>query len=452
MPPGTSAGWMLRLTDLLGARPDEAQEEHLQRLVDGGVREDADLDFKQDHYGNSNQDRRKLAGDIAAMANDRGGLIIVGLREESDAAVELTPVELVDGEEGRIRQIAAGNIAPHVNLDVYVVAAADDPTRGYYLLIVPSSTLRPHAVRYDRNLRYPRRDGSTTRWLGEAEVADAYRDRFALATSQADRIDQVMGDGLRAMDLTDAAFVTVAVVPTSAGSMPIDLARVSAVEQWARALGPPNWFDGFFHGETPPAAAVGAHRVALSTSHGRDRPPSWQYAELYDDGSGFACRRLSDPRRTMSGDHPGVWILNEELLWELGRCLHLLGRHAAGNCGAWGDGLLEARVVGQDMRLAYQHWMSGFGFPEAVQGGQVLQGASSRHTVLVEAIAAVSQALSAATRLVATDVFHAFGSPEVRQITADGALRAGYLGGSSDLQAWAEQHGIQLSDEPVAGE
>jgi len=67
-------------------------------------------------------------------------------------------------------------------------------------------------------------------------------------------------------------------------------------------------------------------------------------------------------------------------------------------------------------------------------------------------VATVGSALSAATRLVATDLFHAFGSPEVRQIAGDGALRARYLGGDGELRAWAEQHGIAVSDETVAGE
>jgi hypothetical protein len=43
MPPETPAGWTLRLIDLLGAPLRETAEEHLS-----GVREDADLDFKQD--------------------------------------------------------------------------------------------------------------------------------------------------------------------------------------------------------------------------------------------------------------------------------------------------------------------------------------------------------------------------------------------------------------------
>jgi hypothetical protein len=438
-----SPGWALRLVDVLGAQLEEVEEEHLARLVDGAVREDADVDFKQERYGNSDSEKRELAGDIAAMANDRGGLIVVGVRDENDVAVELTPVELVDGEEARIRQIAAGNIAPHVAFAVRVVHAHADPATGYYLLIVPPSTVRPHAVRQDRNLRYPRRDGTTTRWLSEAEVADAYRDRFSVATSQTARVESVMEEGLGAMDLTEHAFVAVALVPTSAGSMSIDARRVAAVENWAKDLGAPNFFDGFFLAS--PAAGVRAHRVALTTIYERDQPPRSQYAELYDDGAGFACFQLTDPRDPRH-EYTEIWVLDERLLWLLGCCLHLLGRHAVQNCGGWGDALVEARVIGKDMQLAYILQMGPAALPRAVEPTRTINEAVSRHSVVVEAIARVGQALSAATRLVAMDLFHAFGSPEVRQITAQGALRYRSLGGNGELRRWAEDRGIDLSE------
>jgi len=41
-------------------------------LVDGVEQEHADLDFKQAYYGTSDQVRRKLAGDIGALADQFG--------------------------------------------------------------------------------------------------------------------------------------------------------------------------------------------------------------------------------------------------------------------------------------------------------------------------------------------------------------------------------------------
>src|SRR5207244_11747967 len=89
--------------------------------------------------------------------------------------------------------------------------------------------------------------------------------------------------------------------------------------------------------------------------------------------------------------------------------------------------------------------------PAAVQGGRPLAVAESGRTVLVEATATVGPELVAATRLVVTDLFHAFGSAEVRQITPNGALRIRHLGGDPALREWAERHGIAVSDELVPG-
>lgn len=432
-------GWAVRLRDVLGAPPHEVEEEHLKALVDSAVREDADLDFKEASYGTSAQDRRKLAGDVAAMANDRGGLIVIGIRDEDDIAAEATPVELVDGEEGRLRQTAAGNLAPHVPFEIRVLPANDDPGRGYYLLIVPPSSLRPHAVRQDRNLRYPRRDGTTTRWLSEAEVADMYRDRFRLATDESERLTVVLDEGLNAMDTpAGEAFLAVALVPTTSGSMSIDVARTGLVEQWAAELGRPHWWRGFF-GDRP-RARVGARRLMLGTTLDARRRPDWLHVELHTDGSGFACHRLHDPRRG-PGERAGTWVLNESLLFEMARCLLVIARHASDNTGAWGDALVEARLIGSEMELVY---LDPYGFSsEPIEGGHALYGpVTTRHTLALDAIVGRDQDLLASARLVATDLFHAFGSPEIRQITADGKLRINHLHGDhAELRSFAEQRG-----------
>jgi hypothetical protein len=263
----------------------------------------------------------------------------------------------------------------------------------------------------------------------------------------------VLEEGFSAMDLDAVAAVGVALVPTGRGSMIIDRARIAAMELWARQLGPLNYFDGFFPAGGAPSAGVGAHRVALTSLFERDQAPSWQYAELFDDGAGFACRRLTDARTGNGPGQAGTLILNEVLLWELGRCLHTLGRHAVENCGAWGDALAEVRVIGPGMRLAYLHQFGGgYGQIEPIAGGRELEEATSRHTIVVEGASSVGQDLSAATRLLATDIFHAFGSPEVRQIAPDGTLRARYLPATPEFRAWAEARGIAVSEEPIAGE
>jgi hypothetical protein len=189
--------------------------------------------------------------------------------------------------------------------------------------------------------------------------------------------------------------------------------------------------------------------VTLSRLWDHGRRPSWEYAELYDDGAGFACTRIPDAR---GSDHADIWINNEALIWSIGRCLHLLGRHAVHNCGAWGDAVVEARLVSESpMQLAYLHRLGGTESAQQIDRGRELQEAASKHTFVVEAAATPSAAFAVATRLLATDLFHAFGSPEVRQIDSWGALRVRYLG-NAGLRAWADGHGIPLSEGVVPGE
>jgi hypothetical protein len=71
-----------RIEALLGAPLADVDEDALQRLVDGAIREDTDLEFKGKLYGNSDSDRRDLAGDVAALANAGGGLIVLGIWQE----------------------------------------------------------------------------------------------------------------------------------------------------------------------------------------------------------------------------------------------------------------------------------------------------------------------------------------------------------------------------------
>lgn len=434
----------------MGTTPDQATEGTLQALIDGAVREQNNLDFKGEDYGNSDGEKREFAADIAAFANDRGGLLVIGLAEQDDIASALTPVELVDGHEATQRQIAAANIAPHTPFEVHRVAASVEEGQGYYLLEVPPSPLRPHAVRKNNDLRFPRRDGTTKRWLGEAEVADLYRDRFRAARDQTGRVQQVVGDGSKQLPVEFEAFVSVAVVPTVEGDWPIDLAQVRATEQWAVALGPERWWMGFFSQGAYPTGRVRQRRVTLNKSN-PDETPYGAYAELHRDGSTFAAQHLFDARRGAGNENePGNWFLNFRLLWAIAQSLRLAGLHARDHAGAYGDVLVQASVVGAGLRMAY---LAPMGFVEGVAGGPTLEGpVSTSHTLTLDALTGLDQDLLAASRLVAADLFQAFGSPEVLHLAPNGAIRIRYHGDQQQLAALAEQKGVEVSNQTAAGE
>lgn len=439
-----SSGWTIRLRELFGADLAHLTEEHLRGLVEGQVREDDDLDFKRQRYGGSDSQKRELAADIAAMANHRGGVIVVGVRDENDVAVELTPVEPADGEEGRLRQVAAGGITPHVPFHVEVVASENATGRVYYVLVVPPSPLRPHAVRKDIDLRYPRRDGSSTRWLAEAEVAAMYRDRFAMVEDQLSRVEAIFDEGFSQMDLqADYACLAVALVPSTPGSMSIGLARVRQLEAWAvEASGTYAWRG--FYGHRPNGRA-GVRRVRLGPLLSDTKPQS-NYAELHTDGSGFACEQVAR-RPRVPEESAGIEIGNGSLLWKLARSVRLLGRHAVENTGAWGDAVVVAKLLGSGMHLVYPSHAGGF--HERWNHHPISHPIVSRHTVPLESLAGPDEELLVSTRMIAMDLFNAFGAPEVQHIDEHGRIRILYVRERQRLAEFAEACGVQVTEDAV---
>src|SRR5260370_11842957 len=185
-------------------------------------------------------------------------------------------MELDDSEKGRIRQVIADRCYPMViNVDVQDVPAAGDPTTGYYLIFVPRSLQAPHAVRRKDPkplwLCYPLRHGTTTHYLTETEIAARYRDRFALARSQVDRLERIHMDGRR-NESPQALATAVGLVPAIPGNLSLTGDRPTIKD-----------FGSTWHakrGELT-GTALGNHRVARRRLRcGNDSVAM----ELYTDG------------------------------------------------------------------------------------------------------------------------------------------------------------------------
>ena len=158
-----SPSWSARLRAVFGADPSELKEAHIGQLVEQGVREAVDLDFKRDLYGSSDNERREFAGDSAALGNERGGVLLLGVEEDDGVATGVPGVDLNETEEARMQQIVLSNIEPHLPVKIRPIPFTDDSGRGVYALVVPPSPRRPHGVRVNAEYRYPRRDGTHTR-------------------------------------------------------------------------------------------------------------------------------------------------------------------------------------------------------------------------------------------------------------------------------------------------
>jgi hypothetical protein len=106
-----------RLTSRLGADLAELTPAHLQVLCDLRMPEDADLDFKgKDSYTTSGPEGLdELAKDVTALANARGGLIIVGIVEDSQGCAEsLSEVAVSDKKIGQMYNGLRSRVMPYL--------------------------------------------------------------------------------------------------------------------------------------------------------------------------------------------------------------------------------------------------------------------------------------------------------------------------------------------------
>lgn len=178
--------------------------ELLHELVNRGIREQADLDFKRTLYHPKNEKHKKeLVKDVCAMANSGGGWIICGIADEGDAATEVIGVSLEATTETGVHQMLERRIDPPLTVDIRVYQGqVQSKTKTLVAIRIPVSPDRPHLMRSndakdERTFQIPVRKGASTVWLDERALRAMYRKSFNLRDESevkyAQRLDDLSG-------------------------------------------------------------------------------------------------------------------------------------------------------------------------------------------------------------------------------------------------------------------
>lgn len=460
-----------RLESLFGVALDEATAAHIQSLVTNGVTESFDLDFKEALYSRGDSAKRDLAGDVAALANTAGGVIVIGVAEDDQSrATGADGVELSDAEKARMLQVIASGVSPMPAVDILAVpmdparsvdadepvpdgddAADGPPESGYFLVTVPRSLAAPHAVIVNDGFRFPKRNGSTTRYLSEPEVAAEYRDRFTRVASHGEQIERIERELISRLSTTEMPWLVVSLVPDLPGDFELTHAARQAFTQEVLnkevRIGLPGGINFF-------RAHVGRRRLFADGSRRGEGSSTWVAAEFHCDGAGAFAQYVLDLRA--NGSTPDRSAETEQLVSDEGLVLavmsglHRLGVHTRDRAVTAGSAIVRAALVPSDgCTIEIGNNRSPFRDSRSIE--TVAEAVSAESIADIDDLADPGPELVATAARLSDALAQSFGIAELGQFSRDGEIRIRYWGsaGQAPLRAWAEAHDVTVTDETL---
>lgn len=154
---------------------DEISLTDLQALVDEGIPEGRQLEFKRDHYGRRDEDRREFAADVSALANAFGGYLVVGIDEKNGIASNVCGVTSPD-PDGLVRAVSESirtSFEPPL-AEYRVKWIAIEAERGVLLIKVARSWIAPHRVTIAKDQRFFIRDENGKHPMSVEELRRAF--------------------------------------------------------------------------------------------------------------------------------------------------------------------------------------------------------------------------------------------------------------------------------------
>jgi len=141
-------------------------EADLRQLVDSGLEEHLQLEYKSALYGGNDHGKREFLLDICMFANAGGGILLIGIDERRDNQGQPTgspdpnaPLGVVVANPELILQSydasAVATIQDRLPLESFAIPVVND--RHVLAIRVPNSMATPHCVRYQGHVYFPSR-------------------------------------------------------------------------------------------------------------------------------------------------------------------------------------------------------------------------------------------------------------------------------------------------------
>jgi len=155
-------------------RWDDIDADTLAELCESNAPETITLDFKQELYGSTADEKSEFLKDVCALANAEGGDLVFGIAEAKGGAGKVMPIAEPSADRAmrKMGQILDGSVEPrlpgfqwkHVHVE-----------GGYVLILrIPKSLIGPHRFVVNNLSRFPIRNGTHIADMSYDQLRNAF--------------------------------------------------------------------------------------------------------------------------------------------------------------------------------------------------------------------------------------------------------------------------------------
>lgn len=158
------------------------EERDLQRLIDDGVREGREVDYKLELPGSTDQDKKEFLADVSSFANTVGGRLYLGIREDNLLPIELTGLSIADQDTEilRLENLLRHGLEPRLP-GINILAVRLSSSRLVLVLEIPQSWALPHRVCLKGHDKFYARNAGGKYPVDVAELRSLFAQSEALA-------------------------------------------------------------------------------------------------------------------------------------------------------------------------------------------------------------------------------------------------------------------------------
>jgi hypothetical protein len=207
----------------------DIREADVRRLVESGLEEHLQLEYKSELYDGGDRDRREFLLDICMFANTEGGILLLGVPERRDEQRQPTgtpdPAAILGIEVENPEAVLAGydaRVMEAIEERLPLESAAIDLGNGRHILAlrIPNSLNKPHSVRFSGHIYFTARRERQRYHLNVREIKELAM-RAASRRQQAEEL--IKGAYSEVPPQGGAPYSAIAVVPVFSEDFMVDV-------------------------------------------------------------------------------------------------------------------------------------------------------------------------------------------------------------------------------------